>query len=290
MVRDPEATPTDVPALATKVEPASNGTNGALRRSSSEGTVEAAPSPAAAAHCLRRDALPLTSNCECVNRFSISGGGQTCILLLFSAHVVPSRKTIDRTRRDMATLVAGGEPADHDGADALAAQVGDRDAFVRLVRRHEQVLAAHLLRFTHNETVLQDLREETYLEAYRSLSTYKHQGPFFKWLRQIASRVGYRYWARQAKEAQAKTAYLELQRYCASAQSTRHAQDAIECVAELLACLDRCDRTLLEMKYVQGLKATEIAQSTGWSAGRVRVRLHRTLKKLRNLDSGKHGT
>jgi RNA polymerase sigma-70 factor, ECF subfamily len=179
----------------------------------------------------------------------------------------------------MVPLATSGSP---DISDALAAQSGDKEAFVRLIRRQERSLALHLRQFTNNEAVLQDLRQETYLEAYRSLSTYKHRGSFASWLRQIASRVGYRYWKGRAKEAQAGAAYRELRQYCASSQATRRTQEDIDHVRELLACLGRCDSTLLELKYVKGLMASEIAGSLGWSVGRVRVRLHRAIKRLRS--------
>lgn len=168
--------------------------------------------------------------------------------------------------------------------DMLAAQAGDSDAFTRLVRRHEQSLEKHLFRFTDNRTDLQDLRQETYIEVFRSISTYRHQGPFSCWLRRIASRVVYRHWARQAREGRAKAAYLEL--ICRLSQNINiqhHLQDDMECIQNLLEPLSGEERNLLEMRYLQGLTIAEIAQHIQCNVGCTRVKLHRVLKKLRTL-------
>ncbi len=182
-----------------------------------------------------------------------------------------------RKRLNAAPVLA----AEREAADVLLAQGGDAGAFARLVRRYERALSRHLARFTDNEAVLQDLRQETYLEAFRSLATYRHQGSFFCWLRQIATRVGYRFWTGQSREGRGKTAYLEALRRGAASLPAWQAPDGSESVARLLVSLGDLDRELLEMKYVQGLNAPEIAQRLGWSVVRVRVRLHRILRRLR---------
>lgn len=181
----------------------------------------------------------------------------------------------------MVSLAAGGEPAALKDPDALAAQEGDEVAFARLIRRYEGFLNSRLLMFTSDRTVLQDLCQETYLELCRSLPAYRHQGPFYRWLGQIAARVGYRHWLRLAKEIRIETTcrMLPLQDSL-DASALRRREDALY-VNDLLACLDHCDRSLLEMRYIHGLSATEIAQGMGWNTSRVRVRLHRAIRKLR---------
>lgn len=157
------------------------------------------------------------------------------------------------------------------------------DAFERLVLPHEKSLSNYLRRFTSNETILQDLRQETYLEVFRSLPNYRCEGAFSAWLRRIAARVGYRYWAGQNKELRAKAAYLELRRSHPSPQDIESA----EFVNNLLALAGPCDRMVLELRYVQGFTDAEIATQMGWNAGCVRVRLHRARKRLRNRhDNG----
>ncbi len=166
---------------------------------------------------------------------------------------------------------------DQDGRDAAAARAGDEQAFRRLLCRYESALAAHLLRFTNDEASIEDLRQETYLEVYKSLARYRHSGTFSNWLRRIASRVGYRYWEAQAREARAKTAYIELHR------RRLPLPESFRDTREVLDRLERNDYTLIEMRFFSGLNATEIGRAMGWNSVRVRVRLHRVLRKLRRL-------
>ncbi len=168
-------------------------------------------------------------------------------------------------------------------SDIAAARAGDSDAFVRLVLRHEAGLTHYLYWFTRDENAVLDLRQETYLEAYRSLPTYQSRGRFFGWLRCIASRVGYRYWTNLARENEAKRVYLETHLNQCGAAVRAFECDESERAIQLLESLDRLDRALIEMKYFQGMRSTEIATRTGWHVNRIRVRLHRALKKLRKL-------
>lgn len=184
--------------------------------------------------------------------------------------------------------VQDADSSNQDTPDALAAQTGDKNAFTRLIRRHESSLTRHLSRFTNNDAVLEDLRQETYLEAYRSLSTFRNQGPFPRWLRRIATRVGYRHWAKRAREAQAKMAFLELWRNDSPSSAEAAGQENVEQTEVLFACLNRHDRALMEMRYIQELTTREIAECLGWDAARVRVRLHRALGKIRSFCSRKN--
>jgi RNA polymerase sigma-70 factor, ECF subfamily len=179
---------------------------------------------------------------------------------------------------------AEGVRGEADGADIVAAQAGDAGAFARLISRHERVLNIHLARFTRDLTVLDDLRQETYLEAFISLSGYRHHAAFSGWLRRIASRAGYRHWARLIKENRIKVAWVELRRNGASATSEPFDREEFQLLEDILARLDSSDRLLMEMRFIKGLRATEIAQQLGWKESRVRVRLHRVLKGLRSAQ------
>lgn len=172
-------------------------------------------------------------------------------------------------------------PIEPELADAIAAQGGDPDAFVRLVKRHETAVYRLLLRFTNDRLLVQDLCQETYLEAYRSLHTFRNEGAFAGWLRRVAMRVGFRFWARQAREARARRAYAELLRDEPCCAAKVYKQDVVDAVLIALRQLSSCDRELIDLRYFKGLNASEIGSVLGWTVTRVRVRLHRAIKQLR---------
>lgn len=168
------------------------------------------------------------------------------------------------------------------GASATSSgPVGD-DLFARAVRPHIPALSAHLRRFSRNPCVIEDLLQETLMEAYVGFAALRNPACLYSWLRRIASRAGYRFWASQIRHRQAKTAYVELRRQCAP---ENHGED-IECIEwarRLLARLNPTERMILEMKYLRGSKAVEIASRLGWEPGRVRIRVYRALRKARRF-------
>jgi len=176
--------------------------------------------------------------------------------------------------------------ADLDSDGVCAAQSGDREALAALLHRHERGLLRHLRRFTSNPVSLQDLRQETYLEACRSLGTYQQRGPFAAWLRQIATRVGYRFWANRTREWQARTAFIQLTAPQPFPWNPCD-DDTREKILQLVVMLKPCDRTLVELRYLHGLTTVEIARRLGWNVSRVRVRLHRALNAMRSGASTK---
>ena len=62
--------------------------------------------------------------------------------------------------------------------------------------------------------------------------------------------------------------------------------DEYRSASELLASLPELDRTYLLLKYVSGLKNTEIARAIGTNEGTVRYQLKRILGKIKVRGDG----
>ena len=86
---------------------------------------------------------------------------------------------------------------DDESHDVTAAQGGDSDAFGRLVDAHQATIGQQMRRFSRDAAVVEELVHDVFVEAYRSLKTFRGQSPLIHWLRKLAVRVGYRYWQRQ---------------------------------------------------------------------------------------------
>jgi RNA polymerase sigma-70 factor (ECF subfamily) len=82
-------------------------------------------------------------------------------------------------------------PRQIDDPDVSGAVAGDREAFGRLFRRHAPWVQGRLRRMLGARSNLEDLVQEVFLRAYRSLPTYLGQAPFEAWLRRICARVAY---------------------------------------------------------------------------------------------------
>jgi hypothetical protein len=72
---------------------------------------------------------------------------------------------------------------------AREASKGDMVAFEALVRRRREGLVRFLASFSGNTSDAEDLAQETFLRAFRSLSRYDPRKPFLTWLFVIARRL-----------------------------------------------------------------------------------------------------
>lgn len=74
--------------------------------------------------------------------------------------------------------------ADED-PDLDRARQGDRDAFGRLVRRHQRRVYAAALHILGSHSDADDVTQETFVRAYRGLATFDGRADFFTWLYRI---------------------------------------------------------------------------------------------------------
>src|SRR5215468_6299843 len=70
--------------------------------------------------------------------------------------------------------------------DLDRARRGDRDAFGRLVRRHQRRVYAAALHILGNHSDADDATQEAFVRAYRGLGSFDGRADFFTWLYRIA--------------------------------------------------------------------------------------------------------
>lgn len=69
--------------------------------------------------------------------------------------------------------------------DLDRARQGDREAFGRLVRRHQRRVYATALHLLQNHSDADDATQETFVRAYRGLASFDGRADFFTWLYRI---------------------------------------------------------------------------------------------------------
>jgi RNA polymerase sigma-70 factor (ECF subfamily) len=69
--------------------------------------------------------------------------------------------------------------------DLDRARNGDREAFGRLVRRHQRRVYAAALHILGNHSDADDATQETFVRAFRGLATFDGRADFFTWLYRI---------------------------------------------------------------------------------------------------------
>jgi RNA polymerase sigma-70 factor (ECF subfamily) len=176
--------------------------------------------------------------------------------------------------------MARADPA-ADAGDVAACLQGDADAYRRLVERYQNRAAALMSRFTRDAGELEELVQDVFVAAWKSLRGFDQARPFYPWLRTVAIHVGYRYWKNRKRAVGAIS--LEETGELAAAPDTLPPERAEEILHALLARLPPRDRLVLTFIYLEGHSVAEVADLTGWSKTMVKVQAYRARGKLKRM-------
>lgn len=176
-----------------------------------------------------------------------------------------------------------------DGAVIQAVLAGQVDRFEVLVNRYSRAVFCIVQRRVPAGEI-ENVAQDVFISAFRSLHTYFPRRPFEHWLSQIARRRCYDYWrSRQYpvmvewnpadKTHPASAAAAE--KACQDFEDKHHRQDAADAVHQALSGLSPEDRVLVECIYFEELPLKETAAILEWSVVKTKVRAMRVRRKLR---------
>jgi RNA polymerase sigma-70 factor (ECF subfamily) len=163
-----------------------------------------------------------------------------------------------------------------------AARAGDRDAFGVLVDREASAVYRTCLRILGNSHDAEEVTQEAFVAAYRSIGGYRGDGPPRAWLLRIAQRQAYRRLAQRRPGAPLE-AVDEARLADRSSDPTRVvlAAESRDIVRGAVAGLGEPYREVVTLRFFGELSLAEIADATGRPLGTVKTHLRRGLERLR---------
>lgn len=170
-----------------------------------------------------------------------------------------------------------------DSSDVRKAQNGDEDAFRRIMERYQPHVSKLLWRFTRDKNTHEELVQESFVQAYLSLHTYKTRAPFEHWLSRIVTRTGYRFWKQHKRYSYVSLQDNDWKQLPDGSPDSLTPRQAAELVHNLLAKLPPRDRLVLTLRYLDQCSVVETARRTGWTSSLVKVQTHRAKQKLKKL-------
>jgi len=153
------------------------------------------------------------------------------------------------------------------------------------VRQHEELAFRVAYLVVRDPAEAEDVAQEAFVRAYRSLRRFDVRRPFRPWLLRIVTNLAINSLrSRRRREAMA----VRVERDAppgAAADLAEHAAQAEEArrVWEAVAALRPEEQTLVYLRYFLGVSEAEAAAAIGRPLGTAKSRLHRALRRLRDV-------
>jgi RNA polymerase sigma-70 factor, ECF subfamily len=164
-----------------------------------------------------------------------------------------------------------------DGELVLETLAGDREAFSTLVDRHRRTIFAFALQRGFQPAEAEDLAQEVFVKAFRSLAQLQDAESFGGWLYGIASHVFAD--AVRARKRHPEDVTLEEAPELASDPVATTSDETVE-VMRAIGQLPEAQRMVLTLRYLEGLSPKEIAVRMQQPRGTIRSHLHHALSFL----------
>lgn len=160
---------------------------------------------------------------------------------------------------------------------AARAQSGCHVSFEALVTRHERQIFNFIYQFTQQRQDAEDLTQETFLKAYRSLPRYQPARPFAPWLFTIARRTAASHFraARPVEELREDGEVVG-----ENPSNLLESADEQKSLWQLARTLKAKQFEVLWLRYHEGFSVSETAAIMRTNQIHVKVLLHRARAKL----------
>jgi len=175
---------------------------------------------------------------------------------------------------------------------AQQARAEDESAFAEIVRRYSPRVFHVAHRFFRDRSQAEEAAQETFLKAFSQLKSFEGRGSMEGWLTRIATNTCLNMLRTSKRRPELVTAdlnedetqWLEKQGSEMSRAQSLDAEEkviAVDLAERLMAVLSPEDQLALMMIDGEGASINEVADVTGWSESKVKVRAFRARKKAR---------
>lgn len=172
-------------------------------------------------------------------------------------------------------------------------QAGEVAAFDQLILKYRERLYSVVYNLTSNREDANDLTQEAFIKAFRSIGKFQAKSSFFTWLYRIAVNTTLTHLKRTRLKRffsfdnlDGEISQSELVEVLASRMQTdkptlmRELQEKLN---DALQTLSLKHRTVVVLHEIEGLSHQEIAEITHSTEGTVRSRLHYAKQQLQSL-------
>ena len=175
------------------------------------------------------------------------------------------------------------------------AQQGDAEAFSSLAEQFERRIYALALHYTRDAHDAEDLVQDVWLKAFRSLNTFRGDAGFYTWLRQITINTFLNHqrgdalrWRSAENVPFEESAPAPGSEFNARLRLRVHEVEEkyehkvlVDSVMKAIGTLTAQQRLIFLLKHREGMTYSEISDALGCSVGTVKKALFRAVLKMR---------
>ena len=160
-------------------------------------------------------------------------------------------------------------------------QQGDKGAFELLVIKYQKRMFNVIFGVVRNRDIVEDLAQETFLNAYRSIGSFKGDSSFYTWIYRIGVNVSLNYLSKQKKAVFVDEGVMDTEAVAskspAGASPERNAQgrEFVSALSKAMGFLPEDIRIAVALREYEGLSYQEISEVTDSPIGTVRSRIFR---------------
>ncbi|WP_046745307.1 RNA polymerase sigma factor [Kordia zhangzhouensis] len=165
-------------------------------------------------------------------------------------------------------------------------QAGNVHAYAMLVSRYKNMVFTLAFRLIKNKEDAEEVAQDSFIKAYRALGSFKGSSKFSTWLYRIVYNTSLDYLKKRTRVV-LSTHIDEVNEAdigkMQDAMSYLEAEEKKQTIEKALAKLPEDERVLLTLFYFEELSLKEVAEIVGVSYENVKIKLHRSRKKLYHI-------
>jgi len=166
-----------------------------------------------------------------------------------------------------------------DEALVARARGGDDAAFRALFERHHRTVYRFVYSMTADHALAEDVVQDTFVAAHRSLGAWRGHARLSTWLYAIARNV----LAKSTRKARANEPLPEIVDTGRNPEGSVLDAEVAGAISRALVALDEEKRTAFVLKVIEGLSYEEIAEITGSALAKLKTDVFRAKERMREL-------
>jgi len=162
---------------------------------------------------------------------------------------------------------------------------GNQAAYAELVRRHQRFVFTLAMRFSKSREDAEEIAQDCFIKAYRSLASFQKQSKFSTWLYSIVYTTAMTFLRKKRVDTDSiddENTYIQLENHSSGlnnnmAETKSRSYYLNQAIGQLLPD----DAAIISLFYMGEQSLEEIGQTLGMEANTVKVKLFRARQRLK---------